>query len=458
VKAKSLQLQYMDCGKDKRSRRPEHNVAEDFNANDLQHGWFKFTIPFTIWGRIVWSGAIILMLVGLGLMVKASGIPDVPPDNRAYDREDLQRLASMCLIVGSAFMILVTPTSLEGGVLKAKKKQARDGQRHVSSSGTLTVATLPHRAEYYDSLTRDESDWIIDEPSYRLWNLENPYTEDKDGKVIDEHPTVIGTPIPAVFTFYSIAAMVCITTTIWLSSDLLARPGTQINETAGNILRWGILGFNLIWVVLSLRTWKVNHNILDTPTQLVRSTAVGPVELVGQVRPGPDGSMSVNIDGKERHAQGIVAYEWTKEEGERDGLWFKTNSGKGSIPFILHDGSAGITVDPSTWKNIDYGIPYHTWYHIEHKQTTWTLNTLSLGDPVYCLGRAETKKEGEFEGSLDTTEQSSLLVIRGNADVGMSVKLQRGTELSMVSGMRSAAERVIIPITLLIFSLFPFFW
>ena len=87
----------------------------------------------------------------------------------------------------------------------------------------------------------------------------------------------------------------------------------------------------------------------------------------------------------------------------------------------------------------------------------WTLRTLSLGDPVYCLGRAEAKKEGEFEGELDTTGQSSLLVMRGNADIGMSVKLQRGTEFSMLSGMRSAAERVAIPIVLLIISIFPFF-
>ena len=574
-------------------------MAEDFNADDLQHGWFTFTKPHSTWGRIVWYGAIILLLVGFGLMVKASGIPDVPPiseaeivispdenyeleelgkgfdsgqkgawlrmegqitegviaeghctsaeipeditrgadygdiiiqpmsngeldnnydtydvrwsqemvfwkqrfnaENRGcsilspgdwtinhgtvqlfvlddgeslwiysagednleppevHDREDIQRLASLFLIIGSALMMFETPTSLEGAILKAKKKDLRMGQRHVLPSGLLACAAAPHRALYYDSSRPDQSDWIIDEPSYELWNLENPYAEDKDGKVIDEHPTITGTPHPAVLTFYSIAAMVCVCTTIWLSNDLLARQGTWLHEIVGNILRWGVLAFNIVWVILSLRTWKINHNILDTPTQLVRSTAVGPAELVGQIRPGSGGSMSVNIDGEERTAQGIVAYEWTKEESINNGNWWKTDSGKGSIPFILHDGSAGITIDPSTWKKIDYGIPYHTWHHREHKQIMWTLRTLSLGDPVYCLGRAEAKKDGEFEGELDATEQSSLLVMRGNADIGMSVKLQRGTEFSMLSGMRSAAERVVIPIVLLILSIFPFF-
>jgi hypothetical protein len=48
--------------------------------------------------------------------------------------------------------------------------------------------------------------------------------------------------------------------------------------------------------------------------------------------------------------------------------------------------------------------------------------------------------------------------MRGNADVGMSVKLSRGTELSLLAGMRSTTEQLIVPIALLIFGLIPFIW
>jgi hypothetical protein len=83
---------------------------------------------------------------------------------------------------------------------------------------------------------------------------------------------------------------------------------------------------------------------------------------------------------------------------------------------------------------------------------------LGIGDPIYCLGRAESKRDGEFEEELDRTKASGLLVMRGNADVGMSVKLHRGTELSLLAGMRSTTEQLIVPIALLVFGIIPFFW
>ena len=57
------------------------------------------------------------------------------------------------------------------------------------------------------------------------------------------------------------------------------------------------------------------HNIIDTPSSRVRSVAAGPAELVGQVRPGPQGTMSVKVGGSaSRKVEGVVNYRWKEEE------------------------------------------------------------------------------------------------------------------------------------------------
>jgi hypothetical protein len=172
--------------------------------------------------------------------------------------------------------------------------------------------------------------------------------------------------------------------------------------------------------------------------------------------------MTVEVNSSSRKASGVVAFKWVEEQyvcrgsgKNRKCSWETRASDAGSQPFILHDGSAGILVDPSTWKNIDYGSQLYQWTGGNWR---WTLHSLGIGDPIYCLGRAESKRDGEFEENLDRTKQSGLLVMRGNADVGMSVKLSRGTELSLLAGMRSTTEQLIVPIALLIFGLIPFIW
>ena len=61
----------------------------------------------------------------------------------------------------------------------------------------------------------------------------------------------------------------------------------------------------------------------------------------------------------------------------------------------------------------------------------WTVWVLAAGDPVYCLGRVETRTHDEREEGIDTSIPNSLLVVRGNKDIGMQVHLHRGTELSL---------------------------
>ena len=83
---------------------------------------------------------------------------------------------------------------------------------------------------------------------------------------------------------------------------------------------------------------------------------------------------------------------------------------------------------------------------------------LAAGEPVYCLGRVETRTEAQREEGIDTTIPNSLLVVRGNQDIGMQVHLHRGTELSLIAGLRSTTEAIIVPAVMLLFSAIPFIW
>ena len=134
-------------------------------------------------------------------------------------------------------------------------------------------------------------------------------------------------------------------------------------------MRLGLVIFTIIWSYLAFKRWKLVHNIIDTPTSKVRSVAVGAAELVGQVRPGPEGTLSFNVGGDvSRLVEGAVAYKWVEEEHVCRGSGEdRTCSGKlvekenASVPFILHDGTGGILVDPSSWEKMDYGSMLHRW-------------------------------------------------------------------------------------------------
>ena len=206
------------------------------------------------------------------------------------------------------------------------------------------------------------------------------------------------------------------------------------------------------------------HNIIDTATSRVRSVAVGPAELVGQVRPGPEGTISVNVGGSSsRKVEGVVAYRWKEEEyvctkdsdGKESCSWHTRRTDDGNTNFILHDGTGGILIDPDSWKEVNLGEQLHNW---ESGRWRWTVWVLASGDPVYCLGRVETRTSEEKEDGIDETIPSSHLVVRGNKDIGMQVHLHRGTELSVISGLRSTTEAIIVPLIMLTFSAIPFLW
>ncbi|MEL0101593.1 MAG: hypothetical protein VW862_07840, partial [Euryarchaeota archaeon] len=84
---------------------------------------------------------------------------------------------------------------------------------------------------------------------------------------------------------------------------------------------------------------------------------------------------------------------------------------------------------------------------------------LCAGDPVYCLGRVEPRR-GDYSPEEDcpTEISNANLVVIGKTDIGTFAKLARGTELSVISNLRSTTESIVVPVIMLIFSAIPFIW
>ena len=70
----------------------------------------------------------------------------------------------------------------------------------------------------------------------RANSFNDPYAGDQGGKLIREHPNVIGTPKAALLTPYSIGAILFAGSFIWLSADLRARDSSDFHTTLG----WGM--------------------------------------------------------------------------------------------------------------------------------------------------------------------------------------------------------------------------
>ena len=225
--------------------------------------------------------------------------------------------------------------------------------------------------------------------------------------------------------------------------------------------------------------------MLDTPTSLVRSVAVGNPELVGQVRPVAEGCLTVVVDGNQNMSVGnMVGYRWTYEQlqcrtvktdnGTREECnWVTIRSDRGGCPFILHDGTGGIRVNAGSFKRAEYGQYLKRWDGAfaqtlgkqimasavagllggaRVKQHRWTLYGLRLGNPVYVLGQTKPRPSEALQAEgLDGTLGNSIIEVWGNEDApGVKCTLQRGTELSNLGSSRSGFEYLALPIMLML--------
>ena len=425
----------------------------NINDLDLDRGFFQFTLPYRWQYWIVWVLGMLMILVGavVNPVICLFGL----------------------LVVGMS-----SPGSLEADLHKVRKSapQPEDLEKEALEKGFSIDSWWMGRTSY--TPTADPSDWILTAPGPTTWN-ENQYIPHGDGTPLPEHPVKVGTPRPATISTYGIMMLLfAIGCCIGANYAVEQTPSGDLSY-----IPYVVLGVGLIWALAGYFQYKMQRQMADTPTSLVRSVAVGNPELVGQVRPSKSGVLRVVVDGHpNRVIPNCVHFHWSYEVKIREHYtdsegnsktreyWKTIREDGGGVPFILNDGTGGIVVKPTTFKRTDMGQYLKRWESnhadslkkelgmefaarlftggnvVKHR---WTVYALRIGNPVYILGTTRSRPQEEIQSEgLDGTLQNTLLEVVGEDAPGIKATLQRGTELANMGRMRSSFEVMMIPLCL----------
>ena len=430
---------------------------------DFIGGGFKLTLPYTFGGWILWI--IGLIITGIGVVAAVSD-----PVGLAVS------------VIGLIVMAAASPGSMSAGLHKMRKEaiapeilQAKAEQSgYTMENWFLQQSTLVP--------TNDPSDWILPAPGPQTWS-NNMYAAHGDGTPLPEHPAKVGTPQPATMTSYLIFAGTAAILTLVVGAVITMDEAAE----AGIVPALVIAGLGLILTLVNFFRAKALRQMLDTPTSLVRSAAVGHPELVGQVRPWAAGTMTVHVDSNQSMSMpNMLGYRWTYEQyqcrtvkdnegnSREECHWVTIRTDSGGMPFILQDGTGGIKVNLESFKRTNYGQFIKRWDGAfaqtlgkqlmasavagllggaRIKKHRWTLYGLRSGDPVYVLGATKPRPATEVQADpqADGTVGHTTIEVWGNEDApGMKCTLMRGTELSNVGKSRSGLEMMVPPILLLL--------
>ncbi|MDP6333597.1 MAG: hypothetical protein QF479_03085 [Candidatus Poseidoniaceae archaeon] len=439
------------------------------NELNLHGGSFKAVLPYTFWGWFAWVISAIIAIAGLFLGITGG---------------EENRPALLMGAVGFLCLALSTPGSHEGDLHKVRMQAIDPAELEAKAKASgLTIDNWWLQQSTYVP-TNDPSDWILPAPGPATWNEQDRYGPHEDGSAIAEHPSKVGTPIPASFSLFGLfGTFSAILTIAGLWAIITGLEGE--NEAFGIYVIIGVIVLGLILSLVGYFRSKMINQMIDTPTSLVRSASVGVNELVGQVRPSPEGVLTVVVDGNSNMVMNnMTAFKWTYEqyqcrtvktdEGTREEChWVTVRSDTGGCPFILHDGTGGIKVHPHSFKRDDWGQYLKRWDGsfaqtlgkqlmsqaiagilggARVKKHRWTLYGLKLGNPVYLIGNVKPRPRDELEAEgLDGTLQNSIIEVFGKEDQpGSKVVIQRGSELSNLGKSRSGIELVMLPMILVI--------
>ena len=434
----------------------------DIQQLELNGGTFKVNLPYNWVGWLLWAIGLILTLIGfVGAVNDINGLG----------------IAAFGLLL----MAFTSPGSLESNLHQVRQKAIDpvELEAKAESSGLSIDNWWMQQTSYVP--TTDPSDWILPAPGPATWDNSDRYGPSGDGSALPEHPSKIGTPIPATMTLFTVYCLIAITCVIVVSVSMM-RAASETNLTPAIIIT--VLG--LILSLVGYFKAKMLRQMIDTPTSLVRSVAVGNPELVGQVRPINEGCLTVVVDGNQNMVVGnMVGYQWSYEQyqcrtttdsegnSKEECHWVTVRSDAGGCPFILHDGTGGIRVNTHSFKRTDYGQYLKRWDGkfaqtlgkqmmsqaiagflggARVKKHRWTLYGLRLGNPVYVLGQTKPRTSDALAAEgLDGTLGNSLIEVWGHEDApGVKCTLQRGTELANLGRARSGFELVILPIVMMI--------
>ena len=433
----------------------------DVSEIDMDGGMFRFTLPYDLWKWLGW---------GIGALFALIGIV-------SYFMIGPEALFASC--IGFSVMALFSPGSFEAELHRIRKNAIDPAELEAKAeqSGLKIESWWLQQKTFVP--TTDPSDWILPAPGPASWDESDRYGPEGDGSALPEHPSKVGTPIPATLTSFAVWAILAIIILFFGAYSF-------ITETGDYIVAYVLIGLGVILTAVGYFRARMIRQMLDTPTSLVRSMAVGNPELVGQVRPAPEGCLTVVVDGNQNMVMhNMVSYYWAYEQyqcrttrdsegnSKEECHWVTIRSDEGGCPFILHDGTGGVRVNAQTFKRTDHGLYLKRWDGAfaqslgkqfmaqavagilgggRVKKHRWTLYGIRLANPVYVLGNAvpRTRESLASEG-LDGVLQNSLLEVNGDEDApGIKVTLQRGTELSNLGRSRSGFELMILPFTVAI--------
>ena len=443
------------------------NTTSDIN---LQAPALQFTLPFRWWG---W-----LILV-IGAIITIFGIYSAVTSNA--------ETYAGWFIAGFGLLIMAagTPTSLSSKLYNLRKELRPEEVDKQKEEGGVKRDWWMNRKEI--TPTSDPNDWIFPVPGPASWNMADRYCADASGEILAEHPSKIGTPTPSTITSFALW--------VFLSYLCMMNAIVQVVQTTpSSIIPFIAIGLTLILVVCGYFYNKKMQQMADMPTSLVRSMSMGSVELVGQVRPAPEGDMDVNVDGDPGKAMSnLVGYRWTHEiyvcktvtstdsEGntttKEECHWREIGRDEKFNPFILHDGSGGVRIESQTFSRIGWGNHLKQWYATVDtykmgrdmmtrlstgllsgggrvKQHRWTLWGLRTGNPVYLTGEVTPRTEEEMAAEgIDKTSNNAIAKVLGTDAPGFKARLDRGTELTNLGSARSSVEVLIIPFFMFLGSL-----
>ena len=444
------------------------------NELNLHGGTFKAVFPCTFWGWFAW--VISALIAVAGLVIGLSGGEENRP-------------AILMSAVGFLCLALSTPGSHQGDLHRVRM-QAIDPdelEAKAKESGMSIDNWWLQQSTYVP--TNDPNDWILPAPGPASWNDQDRYGPHEDGTALAEHPSKVGTPVPASLSLFGVFGSISVIFTIagiWMILSSIEDDGGK----AGTFVVAGVILVGIILAIIGYFRSKMITQMIDTPTSMVRSVSAGVNELVGQVRPSPEGVLNVVVDGNTNMAMpNMAAFYWTYEQYQcrtvtstdsqgntttrEDCNWITVRSDSGGCPFILHDGTGGIKVHPNSFKRNDWGQYLKRWDGAfaqtlgkqimsqavagllggaRVKKHRWTLYGLKLGNPVYLVGNVKPRNREDLKGEgLDGTLQNSIVEVFGDEDSpGTKVTIQRGTELSNLGKSRSSLELVMIPLLLII--------
>ena len=393
-----------------------------------------------------------------------------PPE--ITQREDTGRWALLIAGIGGLFFMYSTQPSLLHDLRRIRKNNKTNTKEVTPAIGVLGSGGRqfqhcgPNGAilgPAKQPLRQASEDWLFGCPPLPT-SYSNVFAQEGDGSLILEHPRRIGTPRPAMMTPYSLGAIIFAVSFIWLSADLRARDGSSLHTTIGWVMTFLVTLVNLFWFFQAHRQAKLSQTINDLPTSPIRSVAVGQAEIVGQVRPSNAGTPTFSVGG--RDMEGTVLWTWSSykwvcsrdSDGNESCSWSKQETKEGGVPFIVHDGSGGILVDPSLWeaekKTLSLGSIVEKW---ERGKWKWEVCAIGVGDPIYILGDCVPRTREHLDTwGADETESSALVTMVPSSDTGEGSVMSLGTELDVLSNRRSKFEMMIVPLFVFIFGIFMF--